>query len=170
MSEITLPDYYHISGKRERGQRFAPGLLSNAFHGFEAPGQIVQVSHPRGHFFLSSVRKSSLNVLIADGVVSRSSCILNEASYSPGLRHENHGGAGLLQEITEASRIDLQRLNTHRILNDPRTEYYICRLSPFLKTVKSSLLIQAVGPSQIRMEVFGPGGFVETASRPRSQL
>lgn len=68
MSDIPLSSYYRISVKREEGQRSPPGLLSNTLHSFEAPGQIVQVSHPRGDFYLSSVNDNFPIVLIAGGV------------------------------------------------------------------------------------------------------
>lgn len=68
MSEIPSPSYYRISVKREEGQRFPPGLLSNILHDLEAPGQVVQVSHPRGDFYLSNVNEGSPIVLIAGGV------------------------------------------------------------------------------------------------------
>lgn len=68
MSDIPSSKYYRISVKKERGQRFAPGVLSNALHDIDAPGEIVQVSHPGGDFLLNSIRERTPIVLIAGGV------------------------------------------------------------------------------------------------------
>ncbi|BCS21944.1 uncharacterized protein APUU_30169A [Aspergillus puulaauensis] len=68
MSDIPSSEYYRISVKQEQGQRFAPGVLSNVLHGLKEPGQVVNVSHPRGNFHLDSVSGSSPIVLIAGGV------------------------------------------------------------------------------------------------------
>ncbi|GAM42106.1 hypothetical protein EIK77_008032 [Talaromyces pinophilus] len=207
MSEIPLSSYYRISVKREEGQRFPPGLLSNILHDLEAPGQIVQVSHPRGDFYLSSANNSSPIVLIAGGVgitpllsmlkflTSTSSAqkrsvhlvyatrttaaraffkeITGLTKSGPQLRvtyfvESPVASDQLGKEYHHVGRLDLQRLDPEQdlFLNHQHTEYYICGPSPFLQTVKASLLSRGVGPSRVKMEVFGAGGFVETSRQP----
>ncbi|GFF93019.1 hypothetical protein IFM53868_07045 [Aspergillus udagawae] len=211
MSETPLRNYYRISVKRERGQQSVPGLMSNVLHDFAAPGQIVQVSHPRGQFVLSSVHESSPIVLIAGGVgitplLSMWKFLGSAASSTKRPVHlayatRTTAARAFFKEVTDATRsnalfratyfveypavndqigrdyhhagrIDLQRLDAHwdLFLNDPRTAYYICGPSSFLKAVKSSLLVQGVESPRIKMEVFGAGGFVEPTPKPRPHL
>ncbi|KUL89301.1 hypothetical protein ZTR_03814 [Talaromyces verruculosus] len=207
MSEIPLSSYYRISVKREEGQRFPPGLLSNILHDLEAPGQIVQVSHPRGDFYLSNANNSSPIVLIAGGVgiTPLLSMLKFLAPTSSSQKRPVHfvyatrttAARAFFKEITEVTksgpllrvtyfvespvasdqlgkeyhhvgRLDFQRLDAEQdlFLNHQHAEYYICGPSLFLQTVKVSLLSRGVGPSRIKMEVFGAGGFVETSSQP----
>jgi nitric oxide dioxygenase len=206
MSDVPSTEYYRISVKQERGQQFPPGVLSNVLHDIRAPGQIVKVSHPRGIFFLSTVRETSPIVLIAGGVgitpllsmlkfltsttstikrpihliyatrttaaraffkeitnISRSNAVVRVTFFvgSPGAGDK----AGC--DYHHEGRLDLQRLDVQQdlFLNDTQTEYYICGPSPFLEMVRRFLLVQRVESSNIKMEVFGAGGFVETTSQ-----
>jgi nitric oxide dioxygenase len=72
LSDRPNPDYYRISVKRETdpapGESDREGLVSNLLHLFDAPGQTIQMSHPRGDFFLTSLQDSCPVVLIAAGV------------------------------------------------------------------------------------------------------
>jgi nitric oxide dioxygenase len=59
LSEAPTPDHYRISVKRERGldakhpdAPARPGYISNTLHDHKEAGDIVQVSHPAGEFFL----------------------------------------------------------------------------------------------------------------------
>ncbi|CAG8893178.1 unnamed protein product [Penicillium egyptiacum] len=209
MSDIPSPTYYRISVKREKGQQFVPGLLSNTLHEVETPGKIVQVSHPRGNFLLNSVREISPVVLIAGGVgITPLLCILKFlTSTAPNMARHVHlvyatrttSARAFFKEITEISgrnptvkltffvecpresdqpgkdyhhvgRIDLRRLDVNKdlFIDDLYTRYYICGPSPFLETVKSSLLFQGVTSTRINMEIFGAGGF--DATRPQEHL
>jgi nitric oxide dioxygenase len=53
-------------------------------------------------------------------------------------------------------------------IDDLNTRYYICGPSPFLETVKRSLLSQGVTSTRINMEIFGAGGF--DATKPQEHL
>jgi nitric oxide dioxygenase len=54
LSDKYSPDYYRISVKRELGPNDVahPGLVSNMLHDEKEVGDIVQLSHPAGDFFL----------------------------------------------------------------------------------------------------------------------
>jgi len=79
LSDKYSPDYYRISVKREMGPNAKdedstvahPGLVSNILHDQKKVGDIVQLSHPAGDFFLD-VRKrgedKSPVVLLSAGV------------------------------------------------------------------------------------------------------
>lgn len=72
LSDRPNPDYYRISVKCETdqtpGESVRDGLVSNLLHLFDEPGQTIQMSHPRGDFFLASLQDSCPVVLIAAGV------------------------------------------------------------------------------------------------------
>jgi nitric oxide dioxygenase len=79
LSDKYSPEYYRISVKRERGLNVKqnpdavahPGYVSNVLHDQKKVGDIVQLSHPAGDFFLD-VRKEgerrSPIVLLSAGV------------------------------------------------------------------------------------------------------
>jgi len=79
LSDKYSPDYYRISVKREKGLNVNstpdavahPGYVSNMLHDQKEVGDIVQLSHPAGDFFLD-VRKESEKdspvVLLSAGV------------------------------------------------------------------------------------------------------
>jgi len=53
LSDAPWPDYYRISVKREQGTApCRPGMISNLLHDTKNEGDILQVSHPFGDFFL----------------------------------------------------------------------------------------------------------------------
>lgn len=59
LSDAPWPDYYRISLKREKGLNVHdpeatahPGYVSNVLHDTKKEGDIIQVSHPFGDFFL----------------------------------------------------------------------------------------------------------------------
>ncbi|GAD94927.1 flavohemoprotein [Paecilomyces variotii No. 5] len=74
LSDMPDPHYYRISVKREvldskrPGTETHPGYVSNVLHDLKAPGDIIQLSHPHGDFFLSNPQTSHPVVLIAAGV------------------------------------------------------------------------------------------------------
>jgi nitric oxide dioxygenase len=79
LSDRPNPGQYRISVKREDGfdvkrpsMEAHPGFVSNSLYDMAtvgaAAGAIVQVSHPRGDFFLPSDRATSPVVLVAAGV------------------------------------------------------------------------------------------------------
>ncbi|KAJ6190875.1 Globin [Penicillium mononematosum] len=209
MSDLPSPTYYRISVKREHGQQFAPGLLSNTLHEFETPGKTVQVSHPRGNFLLKGVHDRSPVVLIAGGVgITPLLCMLKSlTSTAPNMERHVHlvyatrttSARAFFTEIMEIGRrnptvklaffvecpgesdqagkdyhhigrIDLRRLGMQQdlFIDDFNTRYYICGPSPFLETVKRSLLSQGVTSTRINMEIFGAGGF--DATKPQEHL
>ncbi|KAJ5113639.1 Globin [Penicillium angulare] len=67
-------------------------------------------------------------------------------------------------------RLNLQRLDARQDLfvDNASTGYYICGPTQFLNAVKRSLVQKGVESSNIKMEVFGAGGFVET--KPQAHL
>lgn len=75
LSDKPSPDYYRISVKKESGldprhpdAQYNPGIISNILHDTKKEGDIIQVSHPYGDFFLLDAEASSPIVLIAAGV------------------------------------------------------------------------------------------------------
>jgi nitric oxide dioxygenase len=75
LSDRPNPLNYRITVKREKGldlkspgTEIYPGYVSNVLHNLKGPGDIVQVSHPHGDFFLSNPLAPSPVVLIAAGV------------------------------------------------------------------------------------------------------
>jgi nitric oxide dioxygenase len=77
LSEAPRADYYRISTKREDGldlsepqSRAHPGYVSTVLHRLKNQGDIIQVSAPRGEFFLDLEDKTSTSpvVLISGGV------------------------------------------------------------------------------------------------------
>jgi nitric oxide dioxygenase len=209
MSDIPSPTYYRISVKREHGQQFAAGLLSNTLHELETPGKTVQASHPRGNFLLKGVHERSPVVLIAGGVgITPLLCMLKSlTSTAPNMERHVHlvyatrttSARAFFTEVMEigrrnptvkltffvecpvesdqagkdyhhVGRIDLRRLGMQKdlFIDDLNTRYYICGPSPFLETVKRSLLSQGVTSTRINMEIFGAGGF--DATKPQEHL
>ena len=74
------------------------------------------------------------------------------------------------EDYHHIGRIDLQRLDVRKdiFIDDFSARYYICGPSPFLQTVKGSLLSQGVTSTRINMEIFGAGGFDTT--KPQEHL
>lgn len=76
LSDQPKPDYYRISVKKEAGLSSAdssaaatiPGYISNLLHDTFEIGDVLQVSHPAGDFFLSVSKAESPIVLISAGV------------------------------------------------------------------------------------------------------
>lgn len=75
LSDKYSSEYYRISVKKESGldpndpdTKYHPGYISNILHDAKKEGDIIQVSHPHGDFFLLDAESSSPVVLIAGGV------------------------------------------------------------------------------------------------------
>lgn len=74
LSDRPQSDYYRISIKKELGvgtspgSETNPGYVSNVLHDNTKEGDVVQVSHPRGDFFLSSETATHPIVLLSAGV------------------------------------------------------------------------------------------------------
>jgi nitric oxide dioxygenase len=73
---------YRISIKRESGERFDPGYVSNLLHDYVNVGDTVKISPPFGDFCID-MRKSTPVVLISGGVgltpmISMLNSVLNE--------------------------------------------------------------------------------------------
>ncbi|KAJ9635191.1 hypothetical protein H2199_008677 [Coniosporium tulheliwenetii] len=76
LSDAPWPDYYRISVKREKGLDIHdpedaghPGYVSNVLHDAKKVGDVIQVSHPFGDFFLDPEEKTDAPVvLISAGV------------------------------------------------------------------------------------------------------
>jgi nitric oxide dioxygenase len=73
---------YRISVKRESGERFDPGYVSNLLHDYVNVGDTVKISPPFGDFCID-MRKSTPVVLISGGVgltpmISMLNSVLNE--------------------------------------------------------------------------------------------
>ncbi|OKL62206.1 hypothetical protein UA08_02451 [Talaromyces atroroseus] len=75
LSDKPSPDYYRISVKKETGldpkhpdAKYNPGCISNILHDSKKEGDVIQVSHPHGDFFLVDAESTSPIVLIAAGV------------------------------------------------------------------------------------------------------
>ena len=77
LSDKPNADYYRISVKKERGLNPAepshaahPGYISNILHDVKKEGDIIEVSHPQGEFFLSYSQEKTTSpiVLLSAGV------------------------------------------------------------------------------------------------------
>ncbi|KAH8703445.1 flavohemo protein [Talaromyces proteolyticus] len=76
LSDKYSPEYYRISVKKETGldpkhpeTKYNPGWISNILHDVKKEGDVIQVSHPHGVFYLADAKSSSYPVvLIAAGV------------------------------------------------------------------------------------------------------
>ncbi|CAJ2510599.1 Uu.00g062240.m01.CDS01 [Anthostomella pinea] len=68
LSDAPSTDYYRISVKREKGKEIGlPGLISNKLHEEYKEGDVVELTHPTGEFFVDLEDKTPL-VLISAGV------------------------------------------------------------------------------------------------------
>jgi nitric oxide dioxygenase len=98
LSEAPLPEYYRITVRRDPGMdsvkahtidEASPGVVSNILIADKMPGDVVEVSHPAGEFFLDISNTSSVPlILISAGVgVSPMMSILNSVIECQHLRH-----------------------------------------------------------------------------------
>ncbi|CRG91237.1 hypothetical protein PISL3812_08285 [Talaromyces islandicus] len=92
LSDKPSTDYYRISVKKESGlnprnpeTKHHPGWISNILHSEKKEGDIVQVSHPHGAFYLADAAESSAPlVLVSAGVgLTPLTSILNTIASSP---------------------------------------------------------------------------------------
>ncbi|KAI0910934.1 flavohemo protein [Ustulina deusta] len=97
LSDAPRGDYYRISVKKESGKEVAmPGLISNMLHDEFNEGDVVELTHPTGEFFVR-VEEETPIVLISAGVgITPMISILNSAvaAASPrriSLIHGAHG-------------------------------------------------------------------------------
>ncbi|MCJ1430669.1 hypothetical protein MMC27_000019 [Xylographa pallens] len=78
LSDAPRPEYYRVSVKREKGldplhhdAPEHPGIISNILHDHKEVGDVIQVSHPAGDFFVNTMQqrdKKQPLVLISAGV------------------------------------------------------------------------------------------------------
>ncbi|KAL4889221.1 globin-like protein [Aspergillus ambiguus] len=75
LSDHPRSDYYRISVKKETGldprapgAKQHPGYVSNILHDVSKEGDVVEVSHPYGDFFIENVEASHPVVLLSAGV------------------------------------------------------------------------------------------------------
>lgn len=75
LSDMPRPDYYRISVKKEAGlttnhpgAKTHPGYVSNVLHDNTNEGDVIELSHPCGDFFLSDAEPTNPIVLISAGV------------------------------------------------------------------------------------------------------
>ncbi|KAK5000827.1 Nitric oxide oxidoreductase [Elasticomyces elasticus] len=76
LSDAWSPKYYRISVKKEKGlptaaadAKYHPGYISNVLHESKSEGDIIQMSHPFGEFFLDSEKNAyGPVVLVSAGV------------------------------------------------------------------------------------------------------
>ncbi|EAW07100.1 putative flavohemoprotein [Aspergillus clavatus NRRL 1] len=98
LSDTPRPDYYRISVKKETGldpsapgAKRQPGYVSNILHDVQKEGDIVEVSHPYGDFFLSSAEAAHPIVLLSAGVgVTPLMSILNTLAGSSTVQRKIH--------------------------------------------------------------------------------
>ena len=104
LSDAPRPDYYRVTIKRALappGSLLAPGVASNYFHDQVAPGQVLQVRAPSGHFHID--RSASPVVLVAGGVgitpllSMLNWCLLNQPEREVWLFYGVRDGAELVQ-------------------------------------------------------------------------
>ncbi len=89
LSEAPRPDYYRISVRRDPGRDGGPpGLVSNRLHAAYGEGDVVELTHPAGEFFLDDADAApGPIVLISAGVgVTPTIAILDSVVASPGPR------------------------------------------------------------------------------------
>lgn len=204
LSDKPNSNCYRISVKREDGPQITSkaletedtsGYVSNLLHEMEV-GNEVQISHPRGDFFLQDEKATRPIVLIAAGVgitpllsmftrivekmdqVDRKVHIIHATRSSASRAFKDtieklSGGHSNIKatffvenpesggdDRTYIGRADLHRLHAQNdlFLNDPETEFYICGPSPFMQSLRDSLLQLGVDQTRIMMELFGTGG------------
>ena len=78
LSDAPHPDYYRISVKKERildiddpNAKAHPSYISNILHSEKHVGDLIEVSHPAGEFFLDTRQQNSSDipiVLVSAGV------------------------------------------------------------------------------------------------------
>ncbi|KAI1151477.1 flavohemo protein [Nemania diffusa] len=97
LSDAPGGDYYRISVKKETGKQVdTPGLISNMLHDELNEGDVVELTHPAGEFFVRIEEETPL-VLISAGVgITPMISILNSAvaaasSRTISLIHGAHG-------------------------------------------------------------------------------
>ncbi|KAF7122607.1 hypothetical protein CNMCM5793_000632 [Aspergillus hiratsukae] len=185
LSDTPRSDYYRISVKKESGlDPRAPGAkrhsryVSNVLHDITKEGDLVEVSHPCGDFFLSSAEASHPIVLLSAGRKihfihgSRTSQarafkdhVQTLEKLFPNIqvtfftsKPSEHDQPGV--DYHHLGRIDLQKLNPSADLHldDPHTEFYICGPESFMAQMEGSLKAKRVGDDRIKMELFGTGG------------
>ncbi|RWA05731.1 hypothetical protein EKO27_g9368 [Xylaria grammica] len=95
LSDAPGSDYYRISVKKESGPQVAvPGLISNKIHDEFNEGDVVELTHPTGEFFVRAEDETPI-VLISAGVgITPMISILNSSATSSrkiSLVHGAHG-------------------------------------------------------------------------------
>ena len=97
LSDKPSPDYYRISVKKEAGltsnhpgAKANPGYVSNVLHDNVKEGDVIEVSHPCGDFFLPDGEPTHPIVLISAGVgLTPLTSILNTLTSSPVTANRN---------------------------------------------------------------------------------
>ncbi|KAI0413004.1 flavohemo protein [Xylaria grammica] len=95
LSDAPGSDYYRISVKKESGPQVAvPGLISNKLHDEFNEGDVVELTHPTGEFFVRAEEETPI-VLVSAGVgITPMISILNSSATSSrkiSLVHGAHG-------------------------------------------------------------------------------
>ncbi|KAI0444010.1 flavohemo protein [Xylaria telfairii] len=80
LSDAPGSDYYRISVKKEAGKQVEmPGLISNMLHNDFNEGDVVELTHPAGEFFVKTEEETPI-VLVSAGVgITPMISILNSA-------------------------------------------------------------------------------------------
>ncbi|KAF7165205.1 hypothetical protein CNMCM5623_009471 [Aspergillus felis] len=118
LSDAPRSDYYRISVKKESGldpwgpgAKRHPGYVSNVLHDITKEGDLVEVSHPCGDFFLSSTEASHPIVLLSAGVgVTPLMSILNTITDSPSNQRKIHFIHGSRRSQARAFKDHVQAL------------------------------------------------------------
>ncbi|RHZ56155.1 uncharacterized protein CDV56_106463 [Aspergillus thermomutatus] len=118
LSDTPRSDYYRISVKKESGlnprapgAKQHPGYVSNILHDVTKEGDLVEVSHPCGDFFLSSTEASHPVVLLSAGVgVTPLMSILNTITDSASSQRKIHFVHGSRSSQARAFKDHVQAL------------------------------------------------------------
>jgi nitric oxide dioxygenase len=189
LSDSPGHDYYRISIKKENGADAAtsscpayPGLISNLVHDTKNEGDIIQVSHPFGDFFVDPAKDPETPLVLMSGGVGLTclTSILNSLvarhstrpiswvhaartaavrAFAPQLKEAEAANSNIHSVLTEGI-LDLAKLDKEKDLfvSDARTQYYVCGPTAFMLAMEKTLKEYGVDASRIHMELFGTGG------------
>ncbi|KAI1811886.1 globin-like protein [Poronia punctata] len=98
LSDVPSSEYYRISVKKETGKSAdaIPGLISNMLHGDFGEGDVVELTHPTGEFYVKAEDNAPIALISAGVGITPMISILNSivATDSPRKVSFVHGARG----------------------------------------------------------------------------
>ncbi|KAI0196927.1 flavohemo protein [Astrocystis sublimbata] len=188
LSDAPGKDYYRISVKKEAGKDAGvAGLISNLLHAEYKEGDVVELTHPTGEFFVKTEEETPL-VLVSAGVgITPMMSIINSAGSKRkiSLIHGAHSSevrafadtlksaanvqttvflstlkAGEVQGVDYdfEGRVDLEKVEAARLcVDDAAAQYYVCGPTAFMTGIQQYLVGRGVGQDRVHLEIFGVG-------------